>query len=174
MIYISSCQLKEIHQSDLKPFPKLVYFGLYYNEIEVIDEGLFDFNPNLKIVGFWENKIIHIDPNVFDHLNKLSNFWFSEVPCVGQDIKNSKQKVQKALKIVKSNCSSSEFLSLNNIITLFEMEFKTYKSDSIGVRLGKFEKYFNNSKFSKFRPLNYKFQILKSYINANDVTLGNA
>jgi len=48
LIIIKSCQLKEIHQSDLKVFGDLVAFGLYDNEIEVIEAGLFDFNLNLE------------------------------------------------------------------------------------------------------------------------------
>jgi len=107
--YIESWQLKEIHQSDLKVFPNLVYLYLYGNAIEVIEEGLFDFNPNLEVFGFNEPKIIHIDPNVFDHLNKLRYFLFSSVSCVKQDIYNSKEKVQEAIKVVKSNCSNPKY-----------------------------------------------------------------
>ena len=47
VIFIGSCQLKEIHQADLKPFANLVIFYLNGNPIEVIEEGFFDFNPNL-------------------------------------------------------------------------------------------------------------------------------
>jgi len=109
IIRINFCKLKEIHQSDLKGFPNLVYFYLLNNEIEVIEAGLFDFNPNLEVVGFFESKIIHIDPNVFDHLTKLRNFWFYHVPCVDQTIFNSTEQVQETIKIVKSNCSNLDF-----------------------------------------------------------------
>jgi len=161
VINIQECQLKEIHQSDLKVFPNLVYLYLHGNEIEVIEEGLFDFNPNLEFVGFRESKIIHIDPNVFDHLTKLSYFWFGYVPCVKQDTANSIEKVQEAIKIVKSNCSSSYFLSLENQMKNLEIESKTLNSEDFNTKLENFEKILNNSKFSKFRPLNYKFQDLK-------------
>jgi hypothetical protein len=50
MICIFICKLKEIHQSDLKPFANLMYLYLYHNEIEVIEEGLLDFNPNLEVI----------------------------------------------------------------------------------------------------------------------------
>ena len=95
LIDITICQLKEIHQADLKPFPNLVHLSLSYNEIEVIEEGLFDYNPNLEVVGFYERKLVHIDPNVFDNLNKLRSFWFSLVPCVGLDVEDSKEDVKK-------------------------------------------------------------------------------
>jgi len=181
MITISSCQLKEIHQSDLKVFPDLVYFDLESNEIEVIEAGLFDFNPNLQLVGIQESKIIHIDPNVFDHLNKLSNFWFYSVPCVDQTISNSKEMVQEVLKIVTSNCSNSEFLSLDNQIKNLEIESKTLNSEDFNTKLESFEKSFNNSKFSKSQTLNYKLQNLKlatstpqvQNVSISDVNLSN-
>jgi len=162
MIYIQDCQLKEIHQSDLKVFPNLVYFHLSGNKIQVIEEGLFDFNPNLVLVAFLETDLIHVDPSVFDHLNKLRYFWFKLVPCVNQNICDSREKVQEIIKDVKSNCSNSEFLSLENQIRNLKTESKILNSETFNLKLESFEESFNNSKFSKFRPLNYKFQNLKS------------
>jgi len=175
LIFFRFCQLKAIHQSDLKVFPNLIYFALDSNEIEVIEEGLFDFNPNLEFVAFWESKIIHIDTNVFDHLTKLRYFSFTDIPCTDfVDITNSTEKVQKALKVFKSNCSNAEFLSLENQITNLEIESKTLNSSDFNTKLYIFEQTFNNSKFSKFRPLNYKFQNLKLDFNINDVNLSNS
>ena len=176
IIEIKSCGLKEIHQSDLKVFPDLVNFYLSYNEIEVIEEGLFDFNPNLEAVGFWEeNNIIHIDPNVFDHLNKLTYFQFSFAICVNEDVKDSRDKVQEAIKVVKSNCSNSEFLSLEIQIKNLENESKTLNSSEFNTNFENFEKTFKNSKFLKFRPLSYKFQNLKlSFGCPNCVNFGKS
>jgi len=167
LIYINTCQLKEIYQSDLKVFPNLVYFGLFDNDIEVIEEGLFDFNPNLEAVGFSEAKIIYIDPNVFDHLTKLSDFWFYSVPCIDQYISNSKEMVQEAIKIVKSKCLNSEFLLLVNQIKNLEIESKTLSSETFNTKLLEFENIFKISKFSKFRPLNYKFEMFKNESSSN-------
>jgi hypothetical protein len=166
LIDIRSCNLKAIHQSDLKHFPNLVYFYLYNNRIEVIEEGLFDFNPDLQIVGLNEPKIIHIDPNVFDNLIKLSYFWFEVVPCIKQRIDNSIQKVQEVIKVVKSKCVSPEFLSFDSRITNFMNETRALNSEDF---MAKFENLENNleiSVVSKFRPLNYRFQNLKLAINS--------
>ncbi|XP_070505183.1 uncharacterized protein [Chironomus tepperi] len=169
VIYISRCQLKEIHQSDLKAFPHLVYFNLYDNKIEIIEEGLFDYNPNLEFVGFDERNIIHIDPNVFDHLNKLRYFWFYRVPCVAKSIDDSKEKVQSAIKVVKSNCTNADFLSLDTQLKNLESESKTLDSEAFSAKLESFEKSFQNSKFFKFRPLSYKVQNLKAAFNSAQI-----
>jgi len=166
-IYIQSCKLKEIHQSDLKVFPNLVYIFLVYNEIEVIEDGLFDFNPDLEYIGFYEGKLVHIDPNVFDRLNNLSNVLLSLVRCVNTNFLDSIEQVQEGIKLIKSKCSNSELLSLENQIKNLDVESKTLNSEDLNIKLENFEKSFDNSIFSKFRPLNYKFQNLKMAITAN-------
>lgn len=110
LIYIYKCELKEIQKSDLMPFTKLVYFYSHYNSLTMIEEGLFDHNPNLQLVGFYEEKIIHIDPDVFDHLSSLNYFWFYYVPCIAQDIYDSRSEVLDAIKIIKAKCVSAEVL----------------------------------------------------------------
>lgn len=60
VIQIMACKLKEIHQEDLKPFPKLTELMLNYNSLEVLENGLLDFNPNLEYIDFDGNKIFHI------------------------------------------------------------------------------------------------------------------
>ena len=51
-VAVMRCGLKEIHQTDLKPFPGLRSLNMYDNKLQVIEEGLMDFNPNLEVVGF--------------------------------------------------------------------------------------------------------------------------
>jgi len=133
MISIISCELKEIHQSDLKVFNNLVYIDLSCNQIDVIEEELFKFNLFLELLEFGKNKIIHIDPNVFDHLSRLRSFGFFGVPCVNQNIDDSMEQVQEVLKIVKSNCSSSEFLLLENQIKNIKIESNALTSEAFDI-----------------------------------------
>jgi hypothetical protein len=107
VIRMDDCELKEIHQSDLKVFPELIYFFAVDNQIEVIEKGLFDFNPKLEVVGFaYEKRITSIDPNVFDNLNSLIYLFLAKIPCVDQTASDSRKQVQEVIKIVKSNCSN--------------------------------------------------------------------
>jgi hypothetical protein len=61
--------LKEITQADLKPYRKLVNLDLDYNSIEVLEEGLFDYNPDLQLIWIGNNKISHINSSLFNSLN---------------------------------------------------------------------------------------------------------
>ncbi|KAL7037953.1 hypothetical protein ACKWTF_009411 [Chironomus riparius] len=53
-IYIQSCHLKELDKTDLKQFQNLRILSLKYNDIEVIEDGLFDFNSKLEIAYILE------------------------------------------------------------------------------------------------------------------------
>ncbi|CAG9810122.1 unnamed protein product [Chironomus riparius] len=131
-IALYSSNLKEIHQADLKPFPKLIYLNLYANDLEILEEGLLDFNPDLKVVGFQQNKLFHIDSNVFDGLKKLSYLWLVHVPCISKNAMTSIE-VQASIATIKDKCTSSEFTSLNLKITNLENKSKTLSPDLLRV-----------------------------------------
>lgn len=106
-IFIRNSNLKEIHQGDLKSFSKLVEIYLHENSLEVLEEGLFDFNLNLEFVSFENNEIAHIGPNVFDHLNKLRYLYFDSNSCINKFAYNSISEVKNVIQIVKSQCTNS-------------------------------------------------------------------
>jgi hypothetical protein len=74
--------MKEIHQSDLKQFPRLRFFSLWNNAITVVEQDLFKFNPELEYVHLNGNKITQIHPTVFDHLSKLVMLSLEPSMCV--------------------------------------------------------------------------------------------
>ncbi|CAG9810640.1 unnamed protein product [Chironomus riparius] len=160
-IQIDNCNLKEVHQEDLKPFPNLVELYLRFNELEVLEEGLFDFNPDLEYIYIWNNKIVHIAPNVFDHLSKLSYLYLLSNSCIDKEAKNSTSEVKNVIQAAKSQCINSEFSSLKSQLESLEKDSKTLNSLEFSEKLAAFEKTFNSSKFSNFRPLNYKFEAIK-------------
>ncbi|CAG9810614.1 unnamed protein product [Chironomus riparius] len=161
-IQIDNCNLKEVHQEDLKPFPKLIELHLTSNKLEVLEEDLFDFNPDLEFIHFWDNKIVHIEPNVFDHLSKLSYLYLLYNSCIDKKAKNSTSEVKNVIQAAKSQCINSEFSSLKTQLESLEKDSKTLNSQKFSEKLAAFEKSFNSSKFANFRPLNYKFEALKN------------
>ncbi|CAG9809545.1 unnamed protein product [Chironomus riparius] len=162
VIFIYYCELKEIHQSDLKPFPELTSFSSAHNHIEVIEQGLFDYNPKLSFVEFQERNLIHIDANVFDHLDDLGYFWMKVVPCVQKDIWDSQEDVLDVIKIVKNQCVSSKYLELEKEVKKLENESKTLDSTAFKTNLQAFVGKYSTSVFLGFRPLKSKYETLKS------------
>ncbi|KAL7013012.1 hypothetical protein ACKWTF_015150 [Chironomus riparius] len=110
LIVIMHGKINEIHQDDLKPFPQLEYLNLHNNTIEVLEEGLFDFNPNLAFISFANNKLYKIHPEVFDKLTKLSFLFLDANKCVDKLAKDDYKALSKAIKEVKFKC-------LNDTIT---------------------------------------------------------
>lgn len=103
-ILILQCNLKHITQSDFREYTNLVFLSLNGNEIEVLEEGLFDFNTNLKLINLGFNKISKVHPNVFDHLNQLIYLILLSNTCINNAAKNNASEVQKIIQQVKIQC----------------------------------------------------------------------
>jgi len=112
-ISIGGTGLKEIHQSDLKDFPKLKNLFLYENDLEIIEENLFKFNPNLEFIDLSSNKISHIDPNVFDKLTKLKTLDLKSNTCINMSIEYNRTAIQRVIKKAKEQCQKVKKLDEN-------------------------------------------------------------
>lgn len=108
IIIFGDCGMKTIGRTDLKPFPKLIWFSLFINQIEVIEEGLFDNNPNLKYISLRENKIHRIYPKTFDNLAYLVTLRLSGNKCININADENRQQVMELIRQVKLKCSVPE------------------------------------------------------------------
>ncbi|KAG5679612.1 hypothetical protein PVAND_009172 [Polypedilum vanderplanki] len=81
LIFIANSKLIEITSEDLRPFPKLKYFYLDKNPIEIIKEDLFVHNLELEVLYLVNNKINHIEPKALSQLNKLRAIDLSNNVC---------------------------------------------------------------------------------------------
>jgi hypothetical protein len=102
-IWIGFAGMKEIHQSDLKQFPRLRYLSLYVNVLTIIEQDLFKFNPELEYISFYSNKITQIHPTVFDHLNKLRGLHLRPNVCINYNA-GDRSAVVYVIRKVKQQC----------------------------------------------------------------------
>lgn len=107
-ITINDSKLKEIHKSNLQEFPHLREIFIVSNQVESLEENLFEFNPNLELAWFDGNKIISIDSGIFDNLPKLRYLNIRErKACTGvmRKIQYDREAVEKFIeKILKRKC----------------------------------------------------------------------
>lgn len=103
-IVINRCKLKEIHQNDLAPFYKLRELYLIQNDIEVLEENLFQFNKRLELLWLDGNKIKKIDANIFDGLEKLQYLNFREKFCTLKKVLYDREGVEKIVEQMKKKC----------------------------------------------------------------------
>lgn len=105
LLAILNSNLKEIRQIDLKGFPDLRGLWLPYNEIEVIEWHLFDFNPKLTEIILMENRIKIIISNAFDAVTQLGQLDLLRNVCADEaayDVDDTKILIHN----VKENCDT--------------------------------------------------------------------
>jgi hypothetical protein len=113
-ISITDGRLKELNQEDLKPFPKLVNFYLDDNDIEILEEGVFAYNPDLVFILLSNNKLVHIGQNVFEILTNLTYLYLSYNPCINMKAENNSIALKIIVDTTKLNCTNLGFVILKN------------------------------------------------------------
>jgi len=159
-IAIYGSQIKEIHQDDLKPYTKLIYFGIGRSNIEVIEDGLFDYQPNIKVIDFYQSEIFHISSTVFDNLLKLTSMDLKGNNCTNQESKNNRANTLEVIKSVKFTCNSSGFLKLDKKLKNLEIGYKNINRENFYIFIKDFENFKDELKASKFS----KFTALKNRV----------
>jgi len=149
-ILIASTGLKEIHQSDLKDYPKLMNLYLYSSNLEVIEENLFEFNPNLNYIYFDSNKISHIDPKVFVNLIKLNRLYLTSNTCINMYADNNPTQLQNVIRTAQIQCTKLDYSELEQNVKYLEMESKFLNSADLRENLENLENQIQNSKFPNF------------------------
>lgn len=107
LISINYGRLSEIHQSDLKPFPKLQYFSLPYNNIKIIEKGLFEYNPELAYISFSNNDVHEIYPEVFSRLKKLNYLVLDSNSCIDRRADDSLSQIKDIIKDIANKCTNT-------------------------------------------------------------------
>lgn len=119
-IRIKESKLKEIHQSDLKPFTLLQYLNLDSNNIEILEDGLFEFNPLLEVIWLEKNKIRSVGETTFSNLNKLNDLDLNKNICISRrtthraGLSDILQSVKKACDNVQATTTTSRTTSTPN------------------------------------------------------------
>ncbi|KAL7013216.1 hypothetical protein ACKWTF_015270 [Chironomus riparius] len=102
-----------------------------FNDIEVVEQNLFQYNRLLKLVLFHKNKVFHIDPAVFDHLTSLRCLGFDMNKCISMFIDfGTAVQVQKVITEIKSKCTNAEYKSIDGKFKELEMDTKDLNLES--------------------------------------------
>jgi len=126
-IVIENCHLKEIQQSDLKPFGELVLLGLSQNDIEIIEDGLFSFNPKLEDINFSSNRIIHIGTQAFENLNNLIYLILNSNNCIDEQAYDDAKEMARVIKLTKTACKDPTIACLKRNLQIIENRFDNSK-----------------------------------------------
>lgn len=155
--------LKEIHQEDLKPYPNLNNLYLSDNDIEIIEDGLFEYNLDLEVIIFEKTKLIHIGPTVFSHLTKLTTLFFNGNKCTNLYSVKDRALTLKVITGVRNSCVSSVFLKFKKMMeNLEEIPRNSVIASSpiYSQKVMDLQTVFKDSSFANFPPLKQKLQNL--------------
>jgi len=155
-IVISHSGLKEVHQSDLQPHSKLTYLSLPYNEIQIIDDDLFDSNLDMEMIFLQENQIFFIGSTTFDNLPGLVTLNLKENTCINKETKYNREAVMDIIKNVKNQCDNQEISRLERMLETIENISKNLKIETyinFKEKLENFEIILEMSNFSNYQPL---------------------
>ncbi|XP_070504474.1 leucine-rich repeat-containing protein 70-like [Chironomus tepperi] len=173
-IFIKNGRLKEIQQSDFRGYSELLYIELNGNDIEVLEDGVFDFIPQIKIIWLSENKIIHVGENVFNNLNNLVILYFKNT-CTSINIQDFQSESIRTLKNLKEKCFDQNFTKLSKKLQNLESNTKQLKREdfyTFSLALDNLEKEFKSSKFSYLNSIKERFLILK-FVTPENVASSN-
>lgn len=126
-IQIAKVGLKEIHQSDLKPFPDLVNLHMWSGNLEILEKNLFEFNPKLEFITLYDQKISYIHPNMFDKLTKLRSLDLQLNACIKLSTSNITD-VHDVIRAAKAQCTNLDYLNLEQKVKILEIESKILNS----------------------------------------------
>lgn len=163
-LYVPYGRVKELRQVDLKSFPKLVYLDLGECDIRIIEDGTFDFNPNLEVIWLVINQVIHIDSNVFINLNKLSFLGMRLNPCINADVRNDLGQVKTLIEAVKEKCFDDDFYKISQDLKSLENDAKNLKLENFQLwneKRENLEENFKSSRFTNLNLLTEKFENLR-------------
>ena len=102
----------------MKPYKKLVYLDLGKNDIEILEDGIFDYNPHLSVISFYGNKIYHIGVNVFENLNNLNYLVLQLNICIDMNANYNHSDMKNVIQTAKARCQHPELIDKKSSLSI--------------------------------------------------------
>jgi hypothetical protein len=107
-IYLLGTNLRPVTAYDLKPFPDLIYFGSASNQPQVnIASDLFQFNPKLRGVNFYNASLQHVGFGALKILKDLEQAGLQKNPCIDKFF-SKPAEIDKLKETISTSCPPLE------------------------------------------------------------------
>jgi Leucine-rich repeat (LRR) protein len=107
-IRIAHSGLKIIEKSDIQAFENLKHLYLNDNDLESLEDSLFESNPALKVIDFTNNKLKVVGENILQPLINLEVAHFQNNICIDIVASTWNSKISRLISELKEKCAAPE------------------------------------------------------------------
>lgn len=100
--------LRLITKQDLAPFPDLLRFAFYRNELEYLESDLFMYNKKLQSISLTDNNLMIVGENILEPLRQLS-YAQIEIRCLKKKCENS-MCITSLTGEIRNHCQSDSII----------------------------------------------------------------
>lgn len=101
--------LRLITKQDLAPFPNLLRFAFYRNELEYLEGDLFMYNTKIQSISLTDNNLMIIGANILEPLRQLS-YAQIEIRCLNKKCENNNRCLTNLTNDIKNHCQSDSVI----------------------------------------------------------------
>jgi hypothetical protein len=154
---------------------------LAHNDIKVVEQGLFDYNPDLVLISLSNNMIQQIHPDVFNHLTKLSYLNLKSNYCIDRNADNTLKEIKEIMQVMGNLCpytstttTEKEVLTTTTSAWLESTEEPTI--DQFQLKIQNIESKLEKSNLEsseKYRNLTEKIEKVENALKNTDENIQN-
>ena len=104
-------ELKSLSQNDLKSLTQLQIIDVSMNDLEFLDDDLFEFNSKLTHVNFTSNKLKYVGENSFNNLKNLKQIDLNSNLCINNKASLSSE-IPALIQKLKTQCKFPPYVFL--------------------------------------------------------------
>lgn len=117
-IYIGNSSITSLSGDELEPFGNLFWLSFSRNaDFERIPGNLFNSNPLMRHIQFYDNNIKHVGVNLFSSLTNLIFLDFRFNYCVHKWVSNNTAEIQVLINHLSTNCTDIEITTTTTPLT---------------------------------------------------------
>jgi len=114
ILIIKNCGLRKVTKQNLEKFSELLYLDLSYNQIEILEHGLFQSNKYLTKIILNSNKIRVVEGNVFNILQNIDYLDFRNTDCYS-GMQDKRHEIIFLVKQIETVCLNYNLKLWNHI-----------------------------------------------------------
>jgi hypothetical protein len=131
------CNIKSLTGDELKDYVNLEWFTICDNPIDKIPGSLFNHNPKIKHVSFFNSNITKVGSNLLTGLDHLTTADFGKNSCIDKRVTQNRAKILEFIEDLKRQCAYPDDPSIatTDRRTINSNIFKNLTAENVRIRI---------------------------------------